>query len=1422
MVQVKDEDRQNRNGPQPIDGRSVFHAGSVQDVASQPGICRGDGPTQRSVAIGGRFYHKLSRPNTHLWGAWPCWPPFAVLATLTAICLGVRAGAAEPTEGGRRPPGFPAQVAGLRELSRQSYPETLLRGYGRLSAEEVRYASAGEPQASASLLAIRAADADKARLVEAKFTGDLSRTGGTAERRLAVGDRQVPCIEVEGQGWMAVIREEKTVWIAAARRPPQMAALLRAAAMAGPAVSPPGPAASVPMYLDSWDRYGFRFYYRAWETPKGVRWPSYHALEEFDFARRSGDCGFIYWAEPSQVDTAAGLTNNVYWDWAARAATRRHLPVIVNTSIASPTWLVNRYRDQGMNLQPQYCGSYHGVADAGSAGMRRLSWCATTAQDAELGVVQRIVRQYAAQPETLEFLEPHGELRHGDYDIFLEYGPVADESYRTYLRTRYADVAALGRRWYGDAGRLRSWDEVHVPEVASFLGYGPQALDLTGTWRVGYEKFADGKSHSTEELQSPGRPAVATEPAPAAWFQNDFDDHDWPAVAAPGNDRAMFLPKRPAVYRQSFEVAADWLKASPRVWLYVWDLNYGEHLKEHMRADLNGRTLGEDLLRHGVPHWCALEATAALRAGRNTLALRLPQGYLAYRVYLSPHPPEQYPDLGPNRNAQWVDLADWRRWSRLNMVRRGMEMIRQADPDRSIICMAPDRYVSGIKQLCEQYGGHFHNTGYMGAWWAEYLPMLMRGSDLPFSLEPGSPAGSLGEFKNMVGLYLTEGIQAIHYFIHVGSILWNDDIRRHFESVLPLLHTLGTMHPPKAEVAMLFSDRVDDLSGYPWGQNLNVNLPSGYFRWPLSREFLGRYGFDGLTDLDMLTARARPYRMIVDCNTSIMDERLLGAIEAWVRGGGIFVTFVQTGRHTPEVKDAWPISRLSGYQVQEVSPYQQLDGQPQRWWRLRWAPGQAVFAAGWDLAKAQANGLKLRRRDPACRDLMLWEDGSVAAGLRPLGRGYVVHLGLKFCRDRLWADGTDQTRRLFEGLLRWARIAAVPAEAPGVTFRHYLSNNGLYDYWVLWNQEAKKDVDTRLTLLTETGRPMETCLDVQTGRSLALTAAGQRRQATPPLHLAPLEVRMFRTPREQIASAPAAWYVLQTQWWRGTTAAPSTPLPEVDGRHVLDLSRGWAYRVLPEQEDGKQDDGRRDDGDAARLAASGTNWEDWPRRDLNCWAVPEELPSRHVLLRRRVEIPPGWDRGEVTLWIKSWVGSTFVGQGRVWLDGQEIASSEAGVIQPLDAKPGQRHELAIEIRGQGDVVGSRGNAWLAYTPTPLAQLDLAGMWTPSSDMLRELPPARLPGTLSGAHSARRSIALPPDWHDKQAYLCIRGGPRVTGALVNGRYVRRHHHALGETTLLNITPWLKAGQPNEIELLFPEGKCQIERVGLWAYDAENQP
>jgi hypothetical protein len=1270
-------------------------------------------------------------------------------------------------------------------VSVREWPRVTLRGYGEVSAKEAR----GE---GFSRLEIRCESVAKAVVVHAKAVSDLHALGGvTAETRPA-GGVSVPVVVVPAQGLVSVFRDGRSVTMVAAKDEATwrrgLAGCERALARAE--LTPSG---GVPMYLDAWDRHGFRFYYRPWETPsREVKWKDYPVLGEFDFAKRENERGFVFWAEAANVDGAVGLDGDLWWDWAARAAERRGLPVVINTMNVEPTWLLNGWRGEGMSLMPQYCGSYHGVASAGSAGARSLSWCAGEAADAQLAAVRRIVSRYAAATNTLEYLEPHGELRHGDYDILLEYGPVADASFRKFLKEKYGRVSRVSERWRMPT--LTRWDDVRVPELAAFLGYGPAALDLTGVWKVGYE---------------PQRGSPADQSLPA------YDDAAWPSLVAPGNDLMMFLDKKPAVFRRTFDVSAAWLAGGSNAWLYVWDLNEGPHLKEKIVASLNGALLGEDLTRHAKPHWAAFEVQGALCAGANTVALRVPSGFLGYRVYLSQEPPRQYPDLPDGEKARWVDFADWRQATRLDAARRGLEAIRSADPDRSIICMAPDSSIAGVKKLCEKYGAHFHNTGHMGGFWNEFLPMLMRGADLPFSLEPGGPAKDLAGFKRVMGYYFTEGVQAIHYFIHVGDIYWPADIREHFEKIRPLVDTVGKVHPPKAEIAMLFSDRIDNLTGFPWGQNPDVNLPSGYFTWPLNAEFVGEYDFDGLTDLDFADGTAAPYRVVIGANTSVMDDKLTSEVEAWVRKGGVFVAFVQTGRHMPERKDAWPISRLSGYEVAGISrakftphePYEIAD-----WWRFSFAPSQTVFRADeWDLKNVTANGLKLRKRASECQDLALWEDGSTAIGLRPLGKGYVVHMGLKFCRTPLWHGWPDRTEKLFRQLFAWAQIRRVPAAADGVKFRHYVSNNGLFDTWTLFNEKADKAVET--SLVFRDGLKPAFCREVG-GSEMALGAQDDL-VAVRGLKLEPLETRIFVTPRGQIADAAGAWFALQRNWWRGAAdvareKAPVTsgcPATEETGEQAsVDLTAGWRYRVLDEG----------DASDAAALAAPALDDASWPARRLDCWAVPEELPSRHVFFRQSFRVPAAWRDGAIELWQKAWFSWTVAGKARYWLDGHEVTSGDGrdGLIVTSGLKPGSTHTLAVEVRGEGQVCGVRGNTWLAFTRSPSRTLELGGEWSAAKDYLAAGTPARLPGAVD-AKVLARSVDVPADFGDKQIYLRLKTSQGITGCLVNGRYVRKHHHGLGETVFLNVTPWLAPGAMNRFEIL-AGGRGEVKELALWAY------
>jgi hypothetical protein len=1296
-------------------------------------------------------------------------------------------------------------LANAAPAADKSWDPIALRGYGTVEAQS-RDVGAGR------LLTINCETEDAARLLQAKFLSDLDVLPGVKDDSLTVGKTTLPAKVAQGQGWLIALRKGSVVHIAVAHDAASLASTLESGLGKQLARYDSAVEATVPMWLDRFDRHGFRFYYRAWETPNKTAPKNYDFLQEFAYAEQSDGAGFVFWNRLDPIDTAEGLTALPWWDWAFEQAKARNLPTGINITLNSrgSSWFFNRHRDELSQKMPQFSGNLRGIADPTNQANGSLSWSATDAQDEVLGWLQNSLRDVLKDSHNVTtILEPHDELHHGAHDVFMEYGPVADATWREFLKAKYSDIQKMNTRW-GTAAA--SWDDVRVPEVAAFAGWdgGTEALDLTGLWKIGFEEYAEGKTYDVRELARMKKSIVETKPTPAAWVSPDFDDSAWPEMLTPGNDQIMFTPARPSIYRRSFSASPDWVQRHSRLWLYVWDLN--EASGERFVAWMNGKKVGEDILPWNSPHWGAYEVTDAIKPGENQISLRLPRGRLAYRAYLSPVPPRQYPDLGPGLNAQWVDFVDWTAWTRADSVRRGMEAIRQVDPNIQIDLMAPDYYADEVKQLAATYGGNFKNTGHMGAFWADFLPSIMRGARLPFSLEPGWPAPDLTWFKKQFGFWSTEGIQGIDYFIHIGSILWKPELKDYFDKNLRQIRLVGKYHTPEAEVAALYPIGITAKTDFPWSLDLNTNLSSGYWKWNVRANLMGLYESDGLTESSFADGDAARYKVIIDTNTSIMDEALENQIERYVREGGTFVTFVQTGRHTPTIKDAWPISRLTGY---EVTGIDQLDnaGRPKTFRRLRPAPSQELFTGDW--SKVKANGLTLNSVAADTQDLMLWADGSTAIGMRPLGKGRIIQVGCKFDGDKMpdrlgsWTDqsqlkpapsnNNEALTLLLHRILKAQGIATIPARispANGdLRFRHYVSNNGLFDVWAIFNQSTKTNATGHIVFGDDPAGFPTYAHNVRDNLKESVTAEGLA------FDVPPLEIRTWITPRsiatnpDALLSAPDEWFTLQRDWWRAAkpiqTKIPASATVHTQG---LDLRDDWAFRSLTETPA---------TNDILTWTASGYDDSAWERVRFGILTQPGRADLHHALLRKHFTVPADWTNGTPVFSVQSWQEPTFIDEARIWIDGQLIRDwSSQGLSDASPAEgfaPGSHHVVTIEIRSQGVLTGGNSNVWLWNQRKPEATLDLAGQWQPSQDMLNYEPAITLPGPYS-AFGLRRTVTIPSDQSAREVYVDAITQGRIVGVLINGTFVRRFYHGVDQHMSLNITPWVKFGEENELQLV----------------------
>ena len=233
---------------------------------------------------------------------------------------------------------------------------------------------------------------------------------------------------------------------------------------------------------------------------RGVVAAPYDFNSGLDFAEKSNRMGVIFWDGELGIDTSAGEMKYPAWDWAMAGARARQIPGGINFLISGPLWFTNEFRDETMLKARDYLGNWiepgRGRPDEGA-----LSFSSEHGRDVILSAVQRTVRQYHNYPNIISWEDPDGEMPFTPQLLMMDYGPTADAGYRRYLTEKYHDAETVSRRWYGD-DRLKSWNDVHVPQLTHFRGDGPDAIDLAGKWRIGYEAGPGGKVYTMEELKT--------------------------------------------------------------------------------------------------------------------------------------------------------------------------------------------------------------------------------------------------------------------------------------------------------------------------------------------------------------------------------------------------------------------------------------------------------------------------------------------------------------------------------------------------------------------------------------------------------------------------------------------------------------------------------------------------------------------------------------------------------------------------------------------------------------------------------------------------------------------------------------------------------------------------------------------------------
>jgi hypothetical protein len=1004
-----------------------------------------------------------------------------------------------------------------------------------------------------------------------------------------------------------------------------------------------------------------------------------------------------------------------------------------------------------------------------------LAWSSTESQEAGLSQLKNLVADLSGKFDNIvNWMEPHQETAHGVADFLDDHGADAKKSFYEFLKTKYGSVDAVAKR-YGAA--YANWNDVPFPELATFFGFQGDAINLAGMWK-----------------------ASTTAPYDASSAKTDLNDSSWPNEPAPEHAIMRLLPRKPTVLRRHLTIDAAWKTAHPKAWLYVWDLENTSPRTDgpsDVFVYVNGQLCPENPPMRRSWHFCGVDISSALKESDNQITLELPTGMILYRSYITGEAPAVYPALATTgMNARYADFSDWTGWSRAQAVRRGMQMIRQVDPDRPITLASNGCYWNEYKESVEDYGAILHDTGGMAGFWNDIYPVMAQSTGLPTDCEPGGPANTLDDYKKFMGRWSTENTQGVDYFQHIGDVLWNPPIKDYFEKTLPLWHVLGKYHLPQPEVAGLASTRTERLFGYPF--NLGDHGSSspdliatgpGVYASGLDGMLATTYSRGNLIEGDFKRGDADQYKVVVDENSSILDPETIDAIAAWVKRGGTFITFEQTGRHTSTEHDVWPISKLTGYNVLKVDRTNHA---------MSLAAGQTVLSPGTLAGFDHDWGLSLQKSDPNCQDLVMWDNGTVAAGVRKLGQGMVIDLGM-FDSVKLIVDALDQMK-----------IRHVPGEVTSrdVIMRPFVSNNGLYDIWTMWNQ-SNSPVTT--DLIFHDGLTPVDCHDLNTSDTLPITTGPAGAKITG-LTFEPLQTRVLLMARNRIAQAPTDWFRLQRNWWKGT-ASPGKPMAAYVSKLAVNLTDDWAFKALP-------GDGTATPPEDLSLSDPKLDDSTWKRMQLGIFDIPDNTDVHHAIFRKKFTVPANWNHGTVFLYGKCETPENNGGLRR-YLDGKPFTSAVVEDNQGGIFTAGSLHVLTTEVWGTEPPLGTMTPTWLAYRPDPQAQQPLTDGWSYAPDYLTYANPGALPTTAPANGSMRCEAVIDPKQESHNIVLhviCDNAG--INGIIFNGNFYAAYGNVYNIMDI-NVTPFVKFGQKNEV-IVVMGGKTTIQKATLDFYEKNSYP
>ncbi len=1249
-----------------------------------------------------------------------------------------------------------------------------LRGYGKVTAE------LGKDKAI-----FHCQDAEHADILLGKLTADLLWDAKDTCKRITVeaAGKSIPAFELPPFGVMTLGASGSDVFTFSAPDAKSLQPLLASELKGGDLRFTP--AKPYPLYLDYNDLKAFKFYVHAAVSVYGEGIASH-----WEFIKKHGLGGLA--AQSLGVvenNPMAGVIDYSKMDFEVMEAERQGGLFVVCPDVGGelPLWMYNKNPDNAAKFSPSYL--YQGWSH-GSVGATYE--CDGGSGASPLASMRLMMSRYLKSPSLGGWHLYRGQPIGDNVTVTVngcawDHSPVAQKAIRAWLKeAKGYDLATLGERWFDDPKHFSSWDDVHVPDLAALVGggYDPGRLLLPASWQW-------RKSSEQEYGKAPAENG-------APWF----------SVQGPPSQQMAFLPSGSAYYKTTFK-AGEWLKARAGRQLrlgctvYCYDNN-------KLNFWLNGHAFASQPLYSSgfVPSVTDIPAGVLKLDGDNELIIQTPDGRgdgrIGGPVFLSDKPRQLLPYHDKTLNAICGDAMEFQRHS---IFVRQVEMFKEArriDPDRPMILSGVMwENIGNFTALASKYGLGLQYTAREGF----YNPWNPALGNLVGFYATGEPSGVMPNpdvFNKTLGIMLYDGDSSFDAFWDVEDYIKLDRQYGMVSKQSRLLQLFGKYLREKPQLLIFRSAAsIRNNSNEPWN-------------WDIGRGEIqsAHYDYGYVSEREIENGTAAPYPVIFDAGSDIMDEETVDALRRYVEAGGTFVALHCTGRSDPLAANSWPLSKLTGFKVTAAGK----EGD------IRFTDNLPVFK-GWEGKQFKAKGIALdwkkndvangtgvvlRPEQPGTKALALWEDGSIAVGMREFGKGRVIVLGASF-----WRDGQDINGRwvpngvnaFFDRLLPDLGVNKdIDASSNKIWVRKVTTKNGLQNWLIATNANERDNNDVTSDLSLKVDSTPDVVLDMVSGKAVEFKSRPGVWIGIPSVQSGKYETNVFAVKRAATgADALPVWWGEKLKYWsKSPEELTNTAVPTADAAAAPEAIQfdNWSFKADPDGSIAKNDAWAKTGFDAAA----------WKTMSSGSWKLldPELKDYTGIgLYRKEFKIPAAWKGHVVTL---NLLDHAACGKGVFSVNGTNVYEFKDGSFH-RELHPFLNFDisgllnfdgtntLSVKVEGGKELSGICGAVWIAPERTLAPSLDLNGPWTCVMKDFITTKEAAIPGEMFGRH-LRREVDIPAEWAGKQIFLHMETASNWCGCvMVNGQPKTQTASLKPFATRLelNLTPFIKPGQRNVLEL-----------------------